>query len=712
MKVKMGAVEPHFSSFPSEERAVLPKVLATRWQVFFLLAVTVMTLPLHGERFPIPSVILASLVLGSALLIPWGLREQGLVCGIVAVSYLIAAHSSDTIQAVENLPYGLLGLGVSIGVSLIGVFWQQDQRKRLAEQKLTLQQQMQESEALQEFSRALTSALSRSQLLPPLTMAVQRLCQCHGLVVGMLAQERQDIDLWTQTDLSLHDRRLSLEPLLMKEILQVGWPVFIPDLAHPTIPAELFNHLARAGHTSLLVVPLRAVHRVVGVLLIGWRTSRVNISRHEEELLQFIADQTVQALSNIRLYQEQERHLSESETLRRVGQLISATLNLQGVLKLVTEEGARLLGCEASALTWGAQDNACEIAGASGFLAPWRGAKFLLAGSVTEMVIRERRAIRDEEVQAENLPLRRELATIGTPPLQAFLSVPLWRGEQPMGTLTVASSSARTFSLNDERILQALADQAMHAINNAQLYEQLQGALQREQEASRQKSAFFASASHELRTPLNIILGYVDLIREGVVGQVDVEGVEILGRAQKAAHHMIALVNDLLDLARIERAELQLRPEAFDLEEFLQEAWTTWKKSVTEKGLVFRRVGSRSLPILVTDRARLRQILDNLIGNALKFTKAGHILVGARVLEQNIEIWVEDTGIGIDTVYHEKIFDEFQQVECSSTKQFEGFGLGLAVCKKIAVLLHGDIRVDSAVGRGSTFTVSLARQQA
>src|SRR5262249_2678900 len=155
-------------------------------------------------------------------LIPWGLREQGLMCGIAAVSYLIAMHSSDTIYTIENLPYGSLGLGISIGVSLIGVFWQQAQRKRLAEQKAALQQQMQESEALQEFSRALTSALSRSQLLAPLTMAVQRLCQCHGLVVGMLAQERQDIDLWTQTDLPLHDQRLALEPLLMKEILQVG----------------------------------------------------------------------------------------------------------------------------------------------------------------------------------------------------------------------------------------------------------------------------------------------------------------------------------------------------------------------------------------------------------------------------------------------------------------------------------------------------------
>lgn len=712
MEVKAGAVASHSSSLPSEERISLPKVLATRWHIFFLLMVTAITLPVRGEQFPIPSVILASLVLGSALLIPWGLREQGLICAIAAGSYFVATHSSDTIHAMENLPYGLLGLGVSISVSLIGVFWQQAQRQRLAEQKKVLQQQMQESEALQEFSRALTSALSRTQLLPPLTLTVQRLCQCHGLLVGMLAHERQEIDLWTQTDMPLHDQRMLLEPLLAKEILQVGWPVFIPDLSRPAIPALLLGELAKAGYASLLVVPLRSVHKVVGVFLIGWRAPRVSLTRHEEELLQLIADQTVQALSNIRLYQEQERHLNESESLRRIGQLISATLNLQDILKLVTEEGARLLGSEASALAWCTADDRCEIAGASGFLSPWRGSKFPLAGSVTEMVVRDRRAIRNEDVSADTLQLRKELAAAGSPTLQSFLSVPLWRGEQPMGTLTVASSAVRTFSLNDERILQSLADQAMHAINNAQLYEQLQGALLREQEAGRQKSAFFASASHELRTPLNIILGYVDLLRDGVVGQVDGEGVEILGRARKAAHHMIALVTDLLDLARIERAEFHLHPEVVNLDDFLQDLFVVWEKPVSETGLVFRRVGARSFPVIVADKARLRQILDNLLGNALKFTKTGHIFMGARVLEQTVEIWVEDSGIGIDPSYHEKIFDEFQQVECTGTNQFEGFGLGLAVCKKIALLLHGDIRVESTVGQGSTFTVSLTRQQA
>lgn len=712
MEVKAGAVASYSPSVSSKERASLSKVLATRWHICFLLVVTTLTFPVSGEHFPIPSVILASLVLSSALLIPWGLKEQGLVCGIAAGSYFIAIHASDTIHTMEDLSYGLLGLGVSIIVSLIGVFWQQAQRKRLAEQRAALQQQMQESEALQEFSRALTSALSRSQLLPPLTVAMQRLCHGQGLLVGMLAQERQEIDLWTQTDTSFHDQRVPLDPVFSKEILHVGWPVFIPDLRRPSVPALLLSHLAKAGYASLLVVPLRSAHKVVGVLLIGWRAPRANLTRHEEELLQLIADQTVQALSNIRLYQEQERHLNESEALRRIGQLISATLNLQDILKLVTEEGARLLGCEASALTWCTADNVCEIAGAFGFLSPWQGLRLPLTGSVTEMVVRERRAIRNGEVSAESLPLRAELAATGSPTLQSFLSVPLWRGEQPMGALTVASAVVSAFSLDDERILQALADQAMHAINNAQLYERLQSALQREQEAGRQKSAFFASASHELRTPLNIILGYVDLLRDGVVGQVDVEGGEILGRTRKAAHHMIALVDDLLDLARIERAEFQLHSEAIDLEEFLQDFFMVWEKPVVETGLIFRRVGTRPLPMLVTDKARLRQILDNLLSNALKFTKVGHILIGARVFEQTVEIWVEDTGIGIDPSHYKKIFDEFQQVECMDTNQFKGFGLGLAVCKKIALLLHGDIRVESTVGRGSIFTVSLVRQQA
>ncbi|MBI3798340.1 MAG: GAF domain-containing protein, partial [Deltaproteobacteria bacterium] len=565
-----------------------------------------------------------------------------------------------------------------------------------------------EAEVLQEFSRALTPALEGSLLLPVLTQAAQQLCQLQGLMLGLLTPERQELEIWTQTDPSLHGQRILLEDAFTRKILQVGWPVYMADLSTPPLTAQLLEILHGLGYTSLLVVPLRAAHRIIGVLLAGWQPQQATIPRHEEELLQFPADQTAHVLVNIRLHAEQERHLSESEALRRVGQSISATLNLQDILRLVAGEGARLLGCEAGLLTLCTADNEVEVASASGFLAHWRGLRIPFAESLTDMVVREQRAIRQVEVQeTDSQPLTLRDSAAGGAFTHSLLAVPLWQEERPMGALAVLTTASRAFSLDDERILQTLADQAVHGITNAQLYAQLQRALRREQEANQQKSAFFASVSHELRTPLNIILGYVDLIREGIIGQVDRPTAETLDRVRKSVLHLIALINDLLDLARIERAEFQIHPEPIDAEQFLQDICTQWEKVIHDKGLSFRRVGDCPLPVITTDKARLRQVLDNLLGNAVKFTTAGHIAVGARAPDHALEIWVEDTGVGIDPDDQRRIFDEFQQIESRRTLQSGGVGLGLAVSKKLILLLGGTLKVDSSPGRGSTFTVTL-----
>src|SRR5262249_46568008 len=151
-------------------------------------------------------------------------------------------------------------------------------------------------------------------------------CPNEGLFLGLWGPTSKEFELWTQADTALHKRQFPLEPALTKEILQIGWPVFIEDVAHPPVPARLFATLANSGYMSLFVTPLHAAHRVVGVLLVGWREPHASLTRHEEEVLQLIADQTVQPLSNIRFHQEQERHLNESESLRRIGQKIAATL--------------------------------------------------------------------------------------------------------------------------------------------------------------------------------------------------------------------------------------------------------------------------------------------------------------------------------------------------------------------------------------------------
>lgn len=656
---------------------------------------------------PMLTAIPVCLVLGTALLIPWGLKEQGLLCAVTTLTYTAAVYPHLVSPAAGEFLYRYLGLGAGLLMSLIGVARQQNQRARLARQAAELQGKIDEAEALQEFSRALTAALDRSHLLPALTLAAQRLCHVQSLAIGLLDSAHQGMTIWTQTDPSLNEQQFLLEDTFARDILQVGWPIYIANLTTPPLSARLLQTFHTLGYSSLLIVPLRVAHRVMGVLLVAWRTQRKSLPSHEEELLQLLADQAVQALTNIRLYEEKERHLRESETLRRVGQSISATLNLQDILRQVTEESMHLLGCEAGVLTLCTADNQVEIAGASGFIARWRGRHLLLPGSLTELVIKECRAIRQTEVQEQNLPLSQWCREVAEPLPQAFLAVPLWCKEKPVGALIVLTFTPRPFSLDDERVLQALADQAMHAITNAQLYAELQAALHREQDAYRKQSAFFASASHELRTPLNIILGYTDLLCEGEIGKIDSAAAETLKRVRKAAHHLIDLVNDLLDLARLERAELQLHLERIALEELLQETCTHWEKAITDKGLVFRRVGDHPLPAFVTDKARLRQILDNLLGNAVKFTTVGHVIVGTRVGNDTIELWVEDTGVGIDPKDQERIFDEFQQIEQGMTSQPDGFGLGLAVCKKIVQLLKGDIKVESTPGQGSTFTVIL-----
>lgn len=571
---------------------------------------------------------------------------------------------------------------------------------------------MSETEILRDFSQALTAQLDLPQLLPPVTQAAQRLCQVQGVALGLLTSEHRTIEFYTQTDPPLHERRLLLEADLLRDVVQTGWPVHVTDLARPPLPAHLFRLLRDLGYVSLLVLPLRAAHRVIGVLLACWQVQRCDLSRRKEELLQRIADQTAQALVNIRLYAEQERHLRESEALRRVGQSIAATLDLQDILKLVTKESARLLACDMATVVLRISDHEAEIAGAYGPVTQWIGLRIPLEHSLTGTVIRERRAIRQTDTSPLDHPLLEKYRLHHQSPPRSFLSVPLWQEHSPLGVLTVATTAYRTFSLEDENILQTLADQAVHAIKNAQLYAQLQESLRREQAANRQKSAFFASASHELRTPLNIIAGYIELVREGVIGKIDREAAEVLGRARKAVDHLVTLINDLLDLARIERAEFHISTAPIALGEFLDELYNHWEKPIRDKGLTFHRGWEResALLTLLSDRSRLRQILDNLLSNALKFTTVGYITVGTRVHDTSVDIWVQDTGPGIEPADQERIFDEFWQIEQKGTSHLNGVGLGLAVSRKLAQLLGGTLTVTSAVNHGSTFTLTLPLQ--
>ncbi len=225
--------------------------------------------------------------------------------------------------------------------------------------------------------------------------------------------------------------------------------------------------------------------------------------------------------------------------------------------------------------------------------------------------------------------------------------------------------------------------------------------------ANRSKSEFLANMSHELRTPLNAIIGFTGVLKDGMAGPVNEEQAKQLGMVYGSARHLLALINDILDLSKVEAGRVDIVSERFLLAPFLEEIHALMKPLATAKGLALRWE-SRCLESLISDRGKLRQVLVNLLGNAIKFTEAGSVMLSCRQVDGEVIIEVTDTGIGIAPADQARIFNTFEQADTSSEREYEGTGLGLAICRRFVEMLGGSIRVvRSAPGEGSTFRVCL-----
>jgi signal transduction histidine kinase len=226
--------------------------------------------------------------------------------------------------------------------------------------------------------------------------------------------------------------------------------------------------------------------------------------------------------------------------------------------------------------------------------------------------------------------------------------------------------------------------------------------------AYRLKSEFLASMSHELRTPINALLGYTSLMRDRIYGDITKRQAEALDRMFAASQHLLELVNDVLDLAKIEAGKMPVHLEQVDVAALIRELSATVEPMVRHKELEYRVELAPDLPVLETDRTKVKQILLNLLSNAVKFTHDGEIRVAARLVDDGgVEVEVGDTGIGIDPDSLESIFDDFRQVDQSSTREYGGTGLGLSITRKLLDLLGGSVRVESELGKGSVFIVRL-----
>ena len=313
---------------------------------------------------------------------------------------------------------------------------------------------------------------------------------------------------------------------------------------------------------------------------------------------------------------------------------------------------------------------------------------------------------------SEGRPLR--LANLGSdprsvgfpahhPPMGSFLGVPIiWRGRVFGRLYCTDKLTGPEFTSEDEEIATMLAAQAAIAIENANLYEQARA-------ASRLKSEFLANMSHELRTPMNAILGFTELVQNAALGPVTDKQKEALGRVLRNARHLLDLINDVLDLSKIEAGKMTIGEEDYAARMMLEGVVATVEPMASAKGLVLR-VDAHGLPAIVRgDEGKVRQVVLNLLSNAVKFTEQGEVRVVGRAENGHWTIEITDTGAGIAPEDLAIIFEEFRQVDASSTRQAGGTGLGLAISRKMAHLMGGEISVRSVVGQGSTFALRLPR---
>ena len=298
-----------------------------------------------------------------------------------------------------------------------------------------------------------------------------------------------------------------------------------------------------------------------------------------------------------------------------------------------------------------------------------------------------------------------ELQKVGN--YRAILSVPLIREGVPIGSLGLTRSEPRAFTPKQIELLTTFADQAVIAIENVRLFDEIQDKSRQLAEANQHKSQFLANMSHELRTPLNAILGYAELILDNVYGDTPDKMREVLDRIQRNGKHLLGLINDVLDLSKIEAGQLNLSLADYSLKDVVQNVYTAVEALAKEKQIALKVEVPPHLPAARGDERKLTQVLLNLVGNAIKFTDTGEVAIKAFAANGLFTVAVRDTGPGIAEAEQAKIFEEFQQADPSITKKKGGTGLGLAIAKRIVELHGGRIWVESSPGQGSTFSFTL-----
>jgi len=296
--------------------------------------------------------------------------------------------------------------------------------------------------------------------------------------------------------------------------------------------------------------------------------------------------------------------------------------------------------------------------------------------------------------------------------MRTLLLVPMLKDNEVIGEVAIYRTEVRAFSERQIGLIENFADQAVIAIENVRLFREIQEKSAQLEIANTHKSEFLANMSHELRTPLNAIIGFSEVLSERMFGEVNEKQADYLKDIHESGKHLLSLINDILDLSKIEAGRMDLEISSFDLPSALSNAMTLVRERAQRHGIALSLEVDKRLSSFQADERKFKQIVVNLLSNAVKFTPdGGKVDVSAKRFDGKVEIAVKDTGVGIAPEDHAAVFEEFKQVGRDYTRKAEGTGLGLALTKRFVELHGGEVRLDSALGKGSTFTITLPVRQ-
>jgi len=467
------------------------------------------------------------------------------------------------------------------------------------------------------------------------------------------------------------------------------------------------------GIRTLLVVPMIKNDALIGAIVI-FRQEVRPFTDKQIDLVQNFANQAVIAIENARLLNELRESLQQQTTTADVLKVISrSSFDLQAVLDTLTVSAAR--HCEAQMAAIVRQKDAGSYYYATTYGISADSNNYLKSvaikvgrGTVVGRALLEGRIVQVPDVLAD--PEYTWTEAQERTGFRSVLAVPLLREAHPIGALVLARSVTKPFTDKQVEVVTTFADQAVIAIENVRLFDEIQDKSRQLAEASQRKSLFLASMSHELRTPLNAIIGLTEMMIKNAARFGTEKAQEPLQRVNRAGTHLLGLINQVLDLSKIEAGKLELNPQTVQLAPLINEVIGTAGQLAEQNKNRLAVDTQENLGALTVDPMRLRQILLNLLSNACKFTKAGEVKLVARKVSNGsnfVEFVVSDTGIGMMPEQQAKLFEEFSQADAATAQKFGGTGLGLSITRKLARMMGGDVKVTSEAGKGSVFTVRL-----